>query len=123
MAVSYFIDYVLPAFVYFIIFIKIIFLIATISQAYLTKVNPNSTYKKYNKQTLYLKEQTEFVFIACISLLLIFIFNPWYNNEKYLNGEIRLLFYLFGWILIFTADWGVFLKESLWYRQLVSYIK
>ena len=46
-------------------------------------------------------------------MLLIAIFYPRENNIKYINNHVKLLFYLFGWILIITANWNLFFHESL----------
>ena len=45
-------------------------------------------------------------------MLLIAIFYPRQNNLKYIDSHVKLLFYLFGWILINTAKWDLFFHES-----------
>ena len=47
-----------------------------------------------------------------MSILLIYIFNPRIERTKYINNEIKLLLYLFGFITLLTAEWGIFFKES-----------
>jgi len=37
-----------------------------------------------------------------------------------MNSEVKLLFYLFGWITLVTADWTVFFKEAPWFQALSS---
>jgi hypothetical protein len=41
-------------------------------------------------------------------LLLIILFNPFYNNLQYINRETTILLFIFGIILILTADWNTF---------------
>lgn len=118
---SNFIQKFLPLFIYFIIFVKFIFLISSITNLLSTKKikkdekenkEENEKLLKIQENSIYWKERTEFIFIISTSFLLIFIFNPHYDNLKYLNKEIKLLFFLFGWILIFTSNWNYFISES-----------
>ena len=46
-------------------------------------------------------------------------FNPRFS-KKPINSETSLLFFLFGWILIITAKWGLFITEAPWYKEIVS---
>ena len=111
-----FIDIILPPFIYFIILIKIIFLIMALSNIYFDKVTHNQT---YDHKTIYWKERTEFIFIICMSILLIVIFNPNYNNQRLLTKETKFLFFIFGIILIISANWDIFITQS----QLFIHIK
>jgi hypothetical protein len=120
-----FFDIFLPTIIYFIIFIKIIFLIMVLSHLYLEKFSKNEDLKvKYSYKTLYWKERTEYIFIICMAILLIFIFHPWSNHiHRYMTNEIKLLFYLFGWVLIITAHWSLFIKEAPWYKAIIKAIE
>jgi hypothetical protein len=53
-----------------------------------------------------------------MAILLLVIFFPWRNHMVYLNRELKLLFYLFGWILLFTADWSLFFHEAPWFHRI-----
>lgn len=111
---EYILDKFLVPFIYLIIGIKALFLFSTLSNLFLTKIIKNdSLIEKYSKKLNKIKEQTEFVFIILTSMLLIAIFYPRENNIKYINNHVKLLFYLFGWILIITANWNLFFHESL----------
>ncbi len=55
------------------------------------------------------KSRAEFLFQICIALLIIIIFNPWYNNLQYITKEITVMFFIFGIILIISADWNNFM--------------
>jgi hypothetical protein len=117
-------------FVLFIIFIKIVFIFMAIGHVVLTHMTKkkdangsnnkadDKAAKQKDEKLLYWKERTEFIFIASMSFLLIYYFNP--RNPKQLTSESSLLFYLFGWILIITAQWGVFFKNAKWYSNIYS---
>lgn len=123
-----FIDQILPPFIYFIIFIKIIFLIMTLSNIYFKNAsnnNDNNDNKDniFDAKTIYWKERTEFIFIICMSILLMVIFNPRYNNERFLTKETKILFFIFGIILIISADWSVFITEAKWFTKIKHALK
>jgi hypothetical protein len=47
-----------------------------------------------------------------MSALMIYLFNPWRNEPLFINEETKVLFYVLGWVLLVTANWAVFFKES-----------
>ena len=103
-------------FIYFIIIIKIVFLGCSVTAKYyeakgLDKKKENV---EFVKTLEYWRERTEFIFIASMSFLLFYTFNPWHTKPPVIDKEARLLFYLYGFIILFTADWGLFFKESKW---------
>ena len=100
----------------FILFgLKIVFIMMAISTIYLKfKHRENS---EIYKIFFYWKERVEFIFIVLMALLLIYLFNPRQNRLFMINGETKLLLYLFGFVLIITADWGSFVKETIWVQR------
>jgi hypothetical protein len=111
-------ELLLDNFLYFIIFIKFIFITSAVAHVYLTH---KATYsKKVDNKIVYWKERTEFVFIISMSLLLIYHFNPRNKQSTYINSETSLLFFLFGWALILTAKWSLFIQEAPWYKRLMQ---
>ena len=50
--------------------------------------------------------------------LIIYLFNPKYNRENLIDYETKVLLYLFGFILLITAEWSAFFKESSWFKKL-----
>ena len=34
-----------------------------------------------------------------------------------INGETKVLLYLFGFVLLITADWSNFIEESNWFQR------
>ena len=118
-------------FVLFIVIIKIFFILTAIGNVILTHVvKKNATATAANAadkaaaaataakaaNLLYWKERTEFIFIICMAILLIYYFKP--GTSKPLNRETGLLFFLFGWILIITAKWNIFFTQAKWYSNI-----
>ena len=99
----------LDYFVLFIILIKLIFLFASVGHVFASR-SSNPRAKDLDPRFLYWKERTEFIFIACMSVLLIYHFRPGHN--KPISSETSLLFFLFGWILLLTAKWSIFFQNS-----------
>ena len=92
-------------FVFFIILIKICYIISAIGHIYFShSINPNA--KKIDDKLLYFHEITEFIFTISMAILLIYYFNPRFS-KKPIDEETSLLFFLFGGILIFTAKWSL----------------
>ena len=118
------IEKILEKIVLIIICIKIIFLISVVGHIFFShykKKSPES--EDVDKKFERLKEITEFIFVISMSLLLIFIFNPWYKHQIYISREISILFYLFGFILIITANWSIIFKEPQWFKQIKYSLK
>lgn len=113
-------------FILFIIFIKVVFILTSIGHVILTHMTRKGTDSDTNDKKkegedvklMYWKERTEFIFIASMAILLIYYFNP--RSMKPLNKETSLLFYLFGWVLLITAKWGIFIKDAKWYSLVSS---
>lgn len=104
--------------IFFIILVKIIFIISAIGHIYFSHSTMKQA-KNIDDKLLYFKERTEFIFIISMSILLIYHFNPRFSKTP-INSETSLLFFLFGWILIITAKWSLFITEAPWYKQIVS---
>jgi len=112
------IESLLTSFIYFIILIKIFFLFFSIGHILLS--HSTSSLKEKDSTFLYWKNRMEFIFTICMAILLIFIFNPRFKNKIYITKEMQILFFIFGFILIFTADWNLFIKEAPWYKKIIS---
>ena len=107
---SYFSKYVI-----LIVLIKVIFIILAVSHLYFSFKGKADS--KTDKKIVYWKERVEFVFITLMSIMLIYLFNPKANRETLLDFETKLLLYLFGFILLITAKWGVFFNESPFFKK------
>lgn len=104
-----------------IFIIKIIFIILAITDVIIKRKKPLN--KKLSGTIEFWKERFEFVFIAMMSLLLIYLFNPRSNRMGMITGETKLLLFLFGFVLIITAKWGIFLKESPLLKKIQTIIQ
>ena len=60
----------------------------------------------------YYKTRIELLFKFLMSLLLIYIFNPRQNRINLINYEVKVTFFLFGIILIVTAQLKEIINES-----------
>ncbi len=119
----------LDNYIYFIFFIKMIFIILAIVNLYLKKQIPveekENQETQDNKKTDKIKKQLEtqkkienwkihieLLFKFLMAMLIIYIFSPRYNRINLINYEVKLLLFLFGIILIVTAQWKEIIKES-----------
>lgn len=105
------------SYVTFIFIIKFAFLILALTHIYYNITHGD---KAIDEQILYWKNRVDFVFNITMAVLLFFIFNPFYDNTYLIDRETKLLFYLFGIILIITAKWNSFIQESKLYHLVQS---
>ena len=103
-------------YVTFIFLIKIGFLITAVTHIYLKAKGEEKS--DLDKKLLYWKERFEFIFIALMSALLIYVFNPRSERLNLIDKETKLLLYLFGFILLITAKWDIFIKESSLFKKI-----
>ena len=104
--------------------IKVIFLISALGHLFFSKFNAKSQQSiELNEKFTYWKSRSEFVFTILMAILLIFIFSPRHNHQKYITKELGILLYLFGFILIITADWNVFFTETKWITNISNAVK
>ena len=106
----------LDFFVLLIFIVKIVFIFLSIISIY-EKVKGN-TNTPIDKEILYWKDRIEFIFICMMSILIIYLFNPMNKTPVVLEKETKLLLFLFGIILLVTAQWKLFIKESWWFKKL-----
>jgi len=107
---EYFSSYIFLLFV-----LKFCFIIMAITTIYLKFKHRENT--EIYKTFFYWKGRVEFIFVVLMSLLLIYLFNPRKNRLFMIDRETKLLLYLFGIVLIITADWSNFIHESKWFQQ------
>ena len=96
--------------------LKIVFVILASANVYLKFKNKAGS--DLDKEILFWKERVEFVFIVLMSILLIYLFNPIRNKMVMINNETQMLLFLFGVVLIITADWKIFFKESNIFKKI-----
>jgi hypothetical protein len=93
-----------------IVIIKLLFGILTLVHLYFFITG--NTESAVDKKILFWTSRIEFIFIAMLSGLLIYVFNPSSPKELKIDMETRLLIYVLGFVLLLTADWGIFIRES-----------
>ena len=108
-------------YVTFIFLIKIGFVLMALIHVYLKFKGKESS--NLDKKILYWKERFEFIFIATMSILLIYLFNPRLNKNIILDKETKLLLFIFGFVLLITAKWELFIRESPWFKLFRSLLK
>ena len=101
-----------------IFIVKIIFIVLAIYNLYLKK-GVSKTKENVSKQleVEFWKDRVEFIFVFLMSLLLIYLFNPRFNNTNMINKETKILLTLFGFILLITAKWNDFFTESKTFKK------
>ena len=80
------------------------------------KIKGDEKSKTYKNITFW-KKRTEFIFIALMAILLIYLFNPRTDRSVMIDYETKLLLYLFGFILLITAKWGDFIHENPLFKK------
>jgi hypothetical protein len=93
-----------------IIIVKVIFITLAVTKLYVSHKEPNNK-KKINNLEFW-KNRVEFIFISLMAILLIYLFSPRANRINMIDNETKILLYLFGFILLLTADWQQFLSTS-----------
>jgi len=97
-------------FISIIFVIKIIFIMLSITYLYL-KIKGDEKSKTYKNITFW-KKRTEFIFIALMAILLIYLFNPRTDKTNLIDKESKILLYLFGILLLLTSNWDDFITVS-----------
>ena len=95
----------------FVVIVKVLYIGLAIYSIYISKKEPNN--KKKLEEILYFKERLEVLFKGLMAILLIYLFNPIFNNRDnmILNYETRLFLFVFGIIIFLTADWETIIKN------------
>jgi hypothetical protein len=93
------------SFIYFIIFIKLAYSIGYFTHLYFDffdTQNKNGTIDQY---AVYIRDFCEILFISCMSILMIFLFNPVYvvKQSLYINDHTQKLFFIFAIVLLFIV--------------------
>lgn len=69
-------------------------------------------YKELLEKIEFWKKRFEFIFNIMMSFLLTILFNPHKHDEIVITGQVKLLLYLFGLLMLVSADWNIFIHES-----------
>lgn len=96
-------------YIYLIIVVKIIFIALAVALLFYKAKGKTEDPKAIKIE--FWKMRMEFVFTILMSFLMLYLFYP-RKAQQPLNYETRLLLFLFGIILLITADWTTFFHES-----------
>lgn len=88
------------AYIYFIFFVKVLFLLAIIGYIYAKKFYP-----EHSEKVKAWKDFLENIFIMLMAILVIYLFS---HNSIIIEREERLLFVIFGVIIASHAYRGIF---------------
>ena len=112
----------LDFFILFIIIIKICFLFFAISDAVLHHSTNKYIQQKVIPNVTLWRSQTEIIYIVSMASLLIYIFRFREGGIHGVEDDVGYLLFLFGTVLICTADWSVFFANYTWYQKFVTFI-
>jgi hypothetical protein len=100
--------------IYLLLLLKFIYLITNISHIILVK--QNKEYGTLDNTLTHINEYVEFVFIAFMSLILLYLFFPLRNNIPIIDKETKILLFVYGAIQIVSLDWTLFIEKSVIYN-------
>jgi hypothetical protein len=112
---SYFHNYI-----YLIIFVKLLFVVLATSHFYLKSKGEADS--DLNKKIVYWEHRVEFIFEILMAFLLIYLFNPRHDHKVLIDKHVKVLLYLFGFIILITAKWSNFFEEYTWFKDLQKII-
>jgi len=108
------------SYIYLIVLVKILFIIASITNIYLRFKGKENT-DLYIK-VVYWKKTLEFIFVILMAILLICLFNITSKSNPVIDQHTKTLLFLFGIMLLTTAKWGIFFKEAVWFKNIQEII-
>lgn len=107
-------------FIYYIVLNKILFVIFGVWHFVLVRENKGET--EFSSNLHIWKEYFEFMFIACMAILCLYLFNPFLEVRPAINYETRVLLFVFGWIVLLNCKWDLFFEQSKWFTLLQYFI-
>jgi hypothetical protein len=108
---------------YFIAYIflnKILFVLFGVWHFILVRENKGET--ELSNKLHYYKERFEFIFIVSMAILCLYLFNPIVDVRPAINRETRVLLFVFGWIILISSNWELFVEQSKWFSLLQYFI-
>jgi len=99
-------------FITFLLIIKVLFVVCALARVYLEHKKGEQKNEELIGKVEYWKDRFEFIFIAGMSLLLLYFFFPRNNKPIVTTFETRFLFFVYGIIIFVKLDWALFINES-----------
>jgi hypothetical protein len=107
-------------FIYYIVLNKILFVLFGVWHFIIVRENKGET--EFSSNLHNWKEYCEFMFIACMAILCLYLFNPFLKVRPAINYETRVLLFVFGWIVLLNCKWDLFFEQSKWFTLLQYFI-
>jgi len=105
------------SFIVFIIIVKILFVVFAALEIYYKVEKKQDTV--WSNWALYWKERLEFIFIISMAIVCIILFNPFSKGPLVLDEHVRLLLFVYGFIILITSNWHTFFGEMPpWFKTL-----
>ena len=102
-------------YVVFLFAIKIVFAFLSIIYFFLKEQHKENT--TFAQNILYWKDRCEFIFIAGVALLVIYLFNP-RSYPKLIDANQRFILFVFGILIFIQSNWKLFFTQSKWLEDL-----
>jgi amino acid transporter len=110
------------SFVVFIIFVKTLFVVLAALDIYF-KVEKKED-SVWGKWVVYWKDRLEFIFIISMSIICIVLFNPITSGALVVDGHVRFLLFVYGFIILITSNWHTFFGEMpAWFKTLQNLLQ
>jgi len=108
------------SYIYLIIIVKLLFVILAASHIYMKSTG--NTDSDLDKKVFYWKQKLEFIFEILMAILLIYLFNPRHDHKSLIDHHIKVLLFVFGFLLLITSKWSTLFAESKWFINLQKII-
>ena len=102
-------------------FFKILFAILAVLHLYFVIKGESNTGKDIKIE--YWKDRVEFVFIALMSFMIMYLFYPRSTKPLIIDYETKLLLFIYGIIILIGAKWDIFIKESPIFKKIQTVVK
>jgi uncharacterized membrane protein len=97
-------------------FTKLLYMFSALYVYYLISEKKEDT--EVYEHVEFWKERFEFIFMICMSILILYYFSPLTGNTLKFDNETKFLFFVFGVILLIDVKWKLFFEQSLWFTML-----
>ena len=94
----------------FVFIIKLLYALSASIAFYLSYTKKDNG--EFYEDLVFWRDRFEFMFVACMSTLILFFFYPKSTKPMDFDFETKLLFYVYGWIVLLKANWKMFFGES-----------
>ena len=98
------------------IIVKVIYSISYLTHLYFALIDKKHLGSLIDEYAILFRDISEIVFITLMSVLILFLFNPYMNinHSLYMNMQTKSLFFIFGIILLFVVCQMVLENELLY---------